>query len=389
MFLLLLVTGARLACASNYYVDCVYGSNGNPGTAAQPWRTPLKIGVFAANPGFVAGDHVYFRRDCTWNDGIVMTSSGTNPAEGGALITIDSFGNGRPPHLTGLLPIGAGDWSVYSENVWVSKPLYSSECMADGQCVSCWAVAIKYSCLDQAARIMNYVRFGTMWGEKAASVGTMAADRDWYFDADTQQLYVYSSGGNPASYYGQVAAIAISGMDIPDNGGSTLLKIQGASWLEIQHLQIDWFDSYGVQVFGPSDHLWLANIAANSEVENGATPLGFFVHPDGTPTDIHLYNTDANMNYSGYYFAGCASGGCSFEIENCRAYGNRAYGIVDNVQGAVSYDYCQPGRMKLAEDRLRELERNDVRRSVYDRLVNAAIAVAISAAIAMHERWVK
>src|ERR1035441_1614102 len=39
-------------------------------------------------------------------------------------------------------------------------------------------------------------------------------------------------------------------------------------------------------------------------------------------------------------FDGCASGGCAFEIKNCRAYGNRAYGIVDNVQGAVSYDYC-------------------------------------------------
>lgn len=46
----------------------------------------------------------------------------------------------------------------------------------------------------------------------------------------------------------------------------------------------------------------------------------------------------------------------------------------------------QPGRMKLAEDRLVALERNDIRRSVYDRLVNAAITVGISAAIAMHER---
>ncbi len=35
-----------------------------------------------------------------------------------------------------------------------------------------------------------------------------------------------------------------------------------------------------------------------------------------------------------------AAGGCAFEIKNCRAYGNRTYGIVDNVQGAVSYDYC-------------------------------------------------
>ncbi|HTR66214.1 MAG TPA: hypothetical protein VMH85_10605 [Terriglobales bacterium] len=47
----------------------------------------------------------------------------------------------------------------------------------------------------------------------------------------------------------------------------------------------------------------------------------------------------------------------------------------------------QPGRMKLAEDRLVALERNDIRRSVYDRLVNAALTTAISVAIALHERW--
>ena len=45
----------------------------------------------------------------------------------------------------------------------------------------------------------------------------------------------------------------------------------------------------------------------------------------------------------------------------------------------------QPGRMKLAEDRLRVLENSEIRRSVYDRVINAAIAVAISAAIALHD----
>ncbi len=47
----------------------------------------------------------------------------------------------------------------------------------------------------------------------------------------------------------------------------------------------------------------------------------------------------------------------------------------------------QPGRMKLAEDRITLLEKNDIRRSVYDRLVNAVITVAISGAIAMHDRF--
>ena len=45
----------------------------------------------------------------------------------------------------------------------------------------------------------------------------------------------------------------------------------------------------------------------------------------------------------------------------------------------------QPGRMKQAEDRLHALENNDIRRGVYDRLINVAITVAISAAIALHD----
>ena len=47
----------------------------------------------------------------------------------------------------------------------------------------------------------------------------------------------------------------------------------------------------------------------------------------------------------------------------------------------------QPGRMKLAEDRINLLEKNDIKRSVYDRLVNATITIAISAFIALHRLW--
>jgi len=47
---------------------------------------------------------------------------------------------------------------------------------------------------------------------------------------------------------------------------------------------------------------------------------------------------------------------------------------------------AQPGRVTLLENRLRTLENNDLRRGVYERIVNALIATAISAAIAMHDR---
>ncbi len=47
----------------------------------------------------------------------------------------------------------------------------------------------------------------------------------------------------------------------------------------------------------------------------------------------------------------------------------------------------QPGRMRLAEEKIAQLERNDIRRSVYDRLVNAVITVSLSALIAFHDKW--
>jgi hypothetical protein len=45
--------------------------------------------------------------------------------------------------------------------------------------------------------------------------------------------------------------------------------------------------------------------------------------------------------------------------------------------------------MKMAEDKVPVLERNDLRNSVHNRLVNGAISAAISAAIALHRYWLR
>ncbi len=320
--LLLLLLGAPLACASDYFVDCNYGSNGNPGSSPQQaWRTLLQVGISSFQPG----DTINLKRDCTWNETLTPPSSGSSSS----LIKIDSYGNGQPPHLTGYLPIAARWWTqMGSTNVW-SATLYSAT-SGLANVVQCGIRG--FYCLTQPPSGLQYVRFGTVWGTTQGNQSALSQDRDFWYDSTNYVLYVYSASGNPATHYSGIAPIVLS--------GESVLNVNGVSWLEIQHLQIDWFDGYGVQVQGASDHLWLANLAANSEVENGAVPLGFYVHPGGVPVDIHLYNTDANMNYAGYHFDGCAGGGCAFEIKNCRAYGNRAYGIVDNVLGAVSYDYC-------------------------------------------------
>ncbi len=57
------------------------------------------------------------------------------------------------------------------------------------------------------------------------------------------------------------------------------------------------------------------------------------------------------------------------------------------VNGGTCNGDGQPGRVKQVEDRVTQLEKSEIRRGVYDRIVNAAITAAISAAIAMHDRW--
>jgi hypothetical protein len=49
----------------------------------------------------------------------------------------------------------------------------------------------------------------------------------------------------------------------------------------------------------------------------------------------------------------------------------------------------QPGRMSVAEERIEKLERSEIRRGVYDRVVNVVITTTLSALIAFHDKWWK
>jgi hypothetical protein len=183
---LLLLLGAPLACASDYYVDCNYGSNGNPGTSAQQaWRTLLEVGISSFQPG----DTINLLRDCTWNETLTPPSSGTNPATGGALIKIDSYGNGQPPHLTGYLPVAARWWTqVGSTNVW-SATLYSG---TSGLANVLQCGIRGFYCLTQPPSQLKYVRFGTVWGTAQGSQAALSEDRDFFYDSTNYILSLLS-----------------------------------------------------------------------------------------------------------------------------------------------------------------------------------------------------
>jgi hypothetical protein len=275
------------AGATTYYVDPA-GSNANDGLSPQTaWRTLLKVGVST----FLPGDVILFKRDAVWNEWLTPPSSGA----AGNLIKFDAYGNGRPPEFTGQYATTATQWSNTSGSVW--------------------QIALTAT---QAISQLKFVQFGSIWGNSQVTQAALAHNRDWFYDSVNQILYAFSSTGNPVTAFGSVTPIILS--------AQSLINLNNVTYVEIQHLRLDWYDGYGVQVQGASDHIWLANMTADSQVPNATVPIGFYVHPSGTPGDIHLYNTDSHRNYVGYRFDGTPT---AIELKNCRAYANRTYGLME------------------------------------------------------------
>src|SRR5205823_3785042 len=104
-----------------------------------------------------------------------------------------------------------------------------------------------------------------VWNEWLTPPSSGAAGNVIKFDA---------YGGNPVTSFGSETTIILS--------VQSLININGVSYIEIQHIKLDWYDGYGVQVQGSSDHIWLANMMADSQVPNATAPIGFYIHPDGT-----------------------------------------------------------------------------------------------------------
>lgn len=284
---------ATVAGATTYYVDATGGDDAKDGqSAATAWKTIAKVNGVS----FVAGDQILFKRGEVWRESLVPASSGA----AGSPILFDAYGTGDAPTITGAQDLPASSWTLDSGNIWKASITSSS---------------------------FNYILFGgSSWGLKhTTGKSSCVAPYDFYFASNV--LYVYSAG-NPATYYGSVAAMLMT------NG--QLIYVNGKSWLQFQHLRLTYFDAYGLRVAGASDHITVANMEAQGMIPAGALPHGFYVNASPNPTDINFYNVEAHRNYDGFRFDGGAAG---ITLKNCKAYANRDKGLQDNT-GAANYSYC-------------------------------------------------
>ena len=297
-FLVLFITlSAATAWGTTYYVSSSSGNDANAGTSAgAAWQTVAKVNAQT----FLPGDSILFKRGDVWNESLVPSSSGAS----GNPITVDAYGAGPAPILSGYYAVPASSWVLVSGNAWKAP-------------------------VPSTFTTINFCLFGSVWGQKVgASTANLVDQWDFYFA--NGYLYVYSASGSPATYYGEpIVPMALT--------NTPVINVNGKSWLTFQHFLINWFDQYGVYVHGASDHLVFANMEADSMIPQGTQPLGFYVNESAPgPSDLKIYNSEAHLNYDGFRFDGSAT---AITMINDKAYANRDGALVDNTS-AVTYSYC-------------------------------------------------
>ena len=91
--------------AATYYVDAERGNDTNNGTApTTAWKSVDKLN----HAKFLPGDTIVFRRGQIWREQLNLQSSG----EAQRPITIDAYGEGNAPEITGADLVPAANWTA-------------------------------------------------------------------------------------------------------------------------------------------------------------------------------------------------------------------------------------------------------------------------------------
>jgi parallel beta-helix repeat protein len=152
-------------CAT-YYVDSAKGDDNNDGaTVTSPWKSLAKVNSFKFSPG----DTIMLRRGSLWREQLNFPSSGSSKAQ----ITIDAYGEGQLPIISGADLMSGSSWS-----------------QASSSGSSIWQASVPAQ--------PNVVIFDGTKGHRQPSLAALSAELDWFWESKT--LYIFSPGP-PASVY--------------------------------------------------------------------------------------------------------------------------------------------------------------------------------------------
>lgn len=157
------------AQAAVYYVACDTGSDANDGLSeARAWRSVDKVSAFQ----FQNGDHVRFKRGCTWENAWLKVSRS---------LTIEAYGEAPdPPHLTGAVHIRS----------WMRAPnseIFSAE------------AAVAPGSHGPKEILIVYDERNNRFYEKVSALAALTAPGQFFHDAPSRVLYVRPLAGTDPS----------------------------------------------------------------------------------------------------------------------------------------------------------------------------------------------
>src|SRR5580700_1159948 len=231
-------------CAT-YYVDSAKGDDNNDGTTVtSPWKSLAKVNSFKFSPG----DAIMLRRGSLWREQLNFPSSGSSKAQ----ITIDAYGEGKLPIISGADLLSGSSWS-----------------QASSSGSSIWQAPVPVQ--------PNVVIFDGTKGHKQSSLAALTTELDWFWESKT--LYIFSSGPPASAYFkpGVEFGARLSGVNLT-----------GISYITLKNVSVTGANAIP---YGEGAGIWAITVHLD-----GPTPGNLNVSDvtvtNGAGDGIHIENAD-------------------------------------------------------------------------------------------------
>jgi parallel beta-helix repeat protein len=249
--------------SQNYYVSSSSGADSNDGSSAQrPFKTLTKISALQ----FLPGDSIFLKRGDKWNEKLKLRSSGSS----GKPITIDAYGTGKKPQITGITTIDPKSWRQVGESGIYYR-----------------ITGKPYGVFEDGVKIIDDNRYNIPDGNNAKGNPTLTGSGgDWYFDSPTFTLYYRPTSGVPSDHLVQYS---------PSSAG---IYISKQSYIVIRNINISYIGGSAIYVYS-SDHITVDNCDISYTFEHGIqfrSSKGYNVATNNTITHIGdgIYWTENN-----------------------------------------------------------------------------------------------
>jgi parallel beta-helix repeat protein len=239
--------------SQNYYVSSSTGNDGNNGLTAQTAvKTFKKISTFPLLPG----DSILLKRGDKWNEKLKLQKSGSPERP----ITLDAYGTGKKPQITGITTIDPKSWRQVGESgiyyQITGKP---------------------YGVFEDGVKIIDDNRYNIPDGNNTKGNPTLTGSGgDWYFDSLTATLYYRPTSGVPGDHLVQYSTYSAG------------IYINEQSYIEIRNMNISYIGGSAVYV-NASNHITVDNCDISYTFEHGIqfrNSRGFNIATNNTITQV-------------------------------------------------------------------------------------------------------